>query len=82
MVDETEFRSAFNELNELPCPFKKAIFSTVCGCSRNERLFIGDREAMSCKDILAQQRCLDLLERMREAAKFALKVTGVGGGLP
>ena len=82
MVDETEFRDAYRQLNEIPCPFKKAIFSTVCACSRNERLYIGDREVLSCRSPAAQQRCLTLLGHLREAARFMLKVTSGRGELP
>jgi hypothetical protein len=79
MVDETEFRATFDDLNALPCPFKKAIFSTVCGCEKSERIYIGDREAMVCADPLAQARCRELIERLRTAARFALQVANVGG---
>ena len=82
MVDETEFRDAYETLNATPCPFKKALFSTLCACSRSERLYIGDREAIACRDPQAQQRCLLLTQRLRAAAQFALKVTTVRGELP
>jgi hypothetical protein len=79
MVDETEFRATFDDLNALPCPFKKAIFSTVCGCEKSERIYIGDREAMVCSDALAQRGCAELIERLRAAARFALQVSPMGG---
>ena len=82
MVDETEFRDVYRELNEIPCPFKKAIFSTVCACSRSQRLYIGDREVLSCGSPSAQPRCLNLLRHLREAAQFTLKVTDARGELP
>jgi hypothetical protein len=78
MVDETEFRATLDDLNTLPCPFKKAIFSTVCGCEKSERIYIGDREAMVCSTPLAQRRCVELLERLRSAARFALQAADVG----
>ncbi len=82
MVDETEFRSAWSAMNELPCPFKKAIFSTVCACQKSERIFIGDREAIGCREFEAFQRCHQLLDQLQQAARFTLKVSNLPGGLP
>jgi hypothetical protein len=82
MVDETEFRATLDDLDTLPCPFKKAIFSTVCACEKSERIYIGDREVMACADPVAQGRCNELAGRLREAARFALRVSEATTGLP
>lgn len=83
MVDETAFHETRDALHEQPCPFKKAIFSTICGCAFAERLYVGDRELINCSMPAAHARCQDLLGRLREAARFTLQVTGgMDGGLP
>lgn len=82
MVDETEFHLTRKAIHELPCPFKKAIFSTICQCPCADRIYLGDRELMNCADSHMNQRCNDLVTHLKEAARFALQVTSVGGVLP
>jgi hypothetical protein len=82
MVEEDEFRSTYNAVNQRRCGFEKAILSRHCACLCATRFFLADREGVSCESASAQQRCLSLLELMRNNARFALKLTSIEGKLP
>lgn len=71
-MDETEFKKTFRDVNGTPCVFAKAILRRCAGCSRSEKLFIAEREAVSCKSPGAHQRCLEVLTQLHDKAMFAL----------
>lgn len=81
-MEEDEYRSTYAAVNERRCVLEKALNSRTVTCSHSERFYLADREAVGCKSDTAQRRCQDLLNRMREGARFALQMTHIGGPLP
>ena len=72
MVDETEFKKTFRDVNEAPCVFAKAILRRCARCSRSQKLFLAEREAVACKSPGARQVCAEVLEQLRSKAMFSL----------
>ena len=81
-MEEDEYRSTYRSVNECRCILEKALNSRKVTCSHSRRLFLADREAVACNTQAAQTRCIALLERLRDSARFALQMTHIGGPLP
>lgn len=81
-MEEDEYRSTYNNVNQRRCVLEKALNSHKVTCSHSQRLFLADREAVACNSDAAQQRCITLLGRLRDSARFALQMTHIGGPLP
>ena len=81
-MDEKEYRSAYQNLNPVRCVFEKAINSRICNCSKSTRFNLADREGVSCNDNIAQQLCTQLLQSLRDNARFVLQQTSIDGQLP
>ncbi len=73
-MDEKEFKKTFRDVNEAPCVFAKAILRRCARCSRSQKLFIAEREAVACKSPGARQRCAEVLEVLHNKAIFALRL--------
>lgn len=74
-MDETEFKKTFRDVNGSPCVFAKAILRRCAGCSRSEKLFIAEREAVACKSPGAHQRCSNVLNQLHNKAMFTLHLS-------
>lgn len=72
-MDEMEYQTIREILNQCPCPFEKALLSSRCTCAKFQRLNIAEREAAACILPAAQVRCIALLEQLYQNARFALK---------
>jgi len=81
-MEENEFKKTFRSVNDAPCVFAKAILRRCCACSRSQKLFIAEREAVACKSPGGRQRCEEVLEVLRGKAAFALKLPHINGPLP
>lgn len=81
-MEEREFKKTFRSVNDAPCIFAKAILRRCCACSRSQKLFIAEREAIACKSPGGRQRCEEVLEVLRGKAAFALKMPVIEGPLP
>lgn len=81
-MEEDEYRSTYAAVNERRCVLEKALNNRAATCSYAERFYLADREGVGCKSDAAQRRCQDLLNRMRDGARFALQMTHIGGPLP
>jgi hypothetical protein len=55
-----------------PCPFERAILSTAFVCRTSQRQYIAEKEAVTCTQPAAQQRCKQLVAHFRQCAGFAL----------
>lgn len=82
MVDETEFKRTYADINQIPCPFEKAILTNCCNCEKSIRILIGSREAGGCTERLAQQQCLEFLNCLHHVATFAVGHTRIDSPLP
>jgi hypothetical protein len=81
-MEENEYKKTYRSLNNAPCIFARAILRRCCGCSRSQKLFIAEREAVACKSPGGRQRCEEVLEVLRDKAAFALKLPQIDGPLP
>ncbi|MGD2117730.1 MAG: hypothetical protein PVG66_05175 [Chromatiales bacterium] len=72
-MDQDAFRTTYREVNERFCAFEKSVLINQCKCSQAERFCIAEREGVHCKIDAGQARCLELLEILRDKAKFALR---------
>jgi hypothetical protein len=81
-MDNDIFRSTYRAINERFCPYEKSILTNNCECPRAQRFCIAEREGVHCDSDAAQARCIELLELLRQKARFALKATEEGGALP
>jgi hypothetical protein len=81
-MDNEVFRDTYRAINERYCPFEKAILTNNCACSKAERFCIAEREGVHCASDEAQARCLEVLEILRQQARFALKATKDSAVLP
>ena len=81
-MEEDEYRSTYQAVNERRCVLEKALNTRKVTCSHSERFYLADREGVGCKSDAAQRRCQDLLTRMRDSARLSLQMTHIGGPLP
>ncbi len=81
-MDETEYRQTYREVNERRCVFEKAINARRCSCKLSQRVNLADREGVSCTSETGCNRCKQLLDLLRNNARFALQLTNVPGPLP
>ena len=81
-MDETEYRQTYHEVNERRCVFEKAINARRCTCELSQRFNLADREGVSCTSESGCKRCKQMLDLLRDNARFALQMTNVPGPLP
>ncbi len=81
-MDNEILRRTYRDINERFCPYEKSILTDHCQCSRARRFLIAEREGINCNSDAAQQRCIELIELMRQQARFALKSTDEQAALP
>ena len=81
-MDQEAFRETYQQVNERFCAYEKAILTHQCACSQSKKLLIAEREATHCRSDAAQAQCLAYLEKLKQHARFALKLTGNTKVLP
>lgn len=74
-MDQDAFRTTYQEVNERFCAFEKSLLTNQCTCSQSERFCIAEREGVHCHTDEGQARCLELLDNLRQQARFALKTS-------
>jgi hypothetical protein len=81
-MDETSFQATRKQLNPLPCVFDKALLCQAAACEAAQRLSLGEREMVACREPLARAACGNLLQLLRANSAFALKVKDTQRILP
>ena len=81
-MEEHEYKSTYSEITRIPCGFEKALTNNQCRCSFARHFWLADREGYACKSQDASEHCSQLLEKLRENARFSLKLASVGQQLP
>jgi hypothetical protein len=81
-MDEKQYKSTYQAVNERRCVFEKTINSRCSTCSKSLRFHLADREGISCKSAAGNALCTELLALMRSNARFALHLTHADGPLP
>lgn len=82
MVDETEYQSVYDAINDIFCPYEKALLHQHCQCEMGDHFCLADRLGVGCKSKSAQQKCLHYLSLVQENARFVLQSTKRAGQLP
>ncbi|HCA27589.1 MAG TPA: hypothetical protein DEP05_08140 [Betaproteobacteria bacterium] len=81
-MDENAYRNTFSAINQITCPFEKAVLSRRVDCEKLVRINIAEREAAGCSSLTAQEHCDGLLAHLRRNALFALHLTHAEAVLP
>ena len=81
-MNEDEYRNIYSKVNQQRCVFEKMTLLRYGGCQYSQKLYLAEREAMSCQSSPAQKNCLLLLNEMREKARFSLQITQADAPLP
>ncbi|MCM8854458.1 MAG: hypothetical protein LC541_02325 [Candidatus Thiodiazotropha sp.] len=81
-MDQDAFRRTYREMNERHCAFEKSLMARHCDCSQAKKICIAEREGVHCLSDEAQQQCLELLDKLRLQARFALKSNNDNEVLP
>ncbi len=70
--NESAYKQARDTAIALPCPFERALLSLCVGCAMSRKLLLAEREAISCTQQLANERCLAFHRALHANARFAL----------
>jgi len=81
-MEESEYKSTYNELASVRCVFEKALTNNRAKCRQSSHFWLADREGYACKDRKASDRCSELLKKLRENSIFVLKLQKISGPLP
>ena len=81
-MDENEYKATYQEIAENRCVFEKALTNNQCKCRFSQHFWLADREGYACKSREISINCRDILIKLRESARFSLKLPSVGAQLP
>lgn len=81
-MEESEFKATYSNIARIPCAFEKALTNNKARCSRSRHFWLADREGYACKTSELSANCCELLVRLRENSRFALKLQQAGEKLP
>ena len=81
-MNEDEYRNIYNHINHQRCIFEKTTLLGFANCEHKQKIFLAEREAMSCRSKLAQLNCQLVLNGLRHNARFALQITSAEEPLP
>jgi len=81
-MDQDAFHQTYREINELSCAYEKGILTRNCNCTLAEKLNIAEREAVRCRSEEARERCLKLLDLLRQQSRFAFKSVEQAEAIP
>jgi hypothetical protein len=70
--NEEAYREARESAIALACPFERALLSRCVNCFKARRLLLAEREAISCTEQPASDRCLAFHRAVHRNARFAL----------
>ncbi len=81
-MDEDAFRDTYHRVNATRCVFEKALNSRQCRCHLARHFILAGRDGFGCRASAHQARCRELLDTLRQRARFALGVTRADQPLP
>lgn len=82
MVEEDEYRSTYQHINQRRCVFEKAILTRRCSCLCSTRFYLADREGIACDSTPAHSRCKQFIRQLHENARFVFKIAVPDDELP
>jgi hypothetical protein len=81
-VEENEYKSTYGEIASIRCEFEKALTNNKAKCSYSRHFCLADREGYACKSSELSEKCRGLLQKLRENARFILKLQQLSDKLP
>ena len=81
-MEESEYRSVYNERTTIRCVFEKALTNHKAKCSLSDHFCLADREGYACKDKVSSSNCREILDKLRDNSRFVLKLREINGPLP
>jgi hypothetical protein len=81
-MDEQAYKNTFHEINQLPCPFGKAMLSSRCACEKFQKLNLAEREAAACTSPQTHALCEHLLELLYLKTRFVLGIVDLEQPIP
>ena len=81
-MDENEYKASYQEIAKNRCVFEKALTNNQCKCRFSQHFWLADREGYACKSHEISINCRDILKKLRENARFSLKLPAVAEKLP
>lgn len=81
-MEESEYKSKYNELTSVRCVFEKALTNNRAKCSLSNHFWLADREGYACNNTESSVKCSELLDKLRENSIFVLKLKTIDGPLP
>jgi len=81
-MDQDVYRKFYRDMNERFCLFEKGVLSGQCSCSQAEKFYLAEREGVHCKSEEGQLLCDELLQLLKQQARFTLKAPDPTGVLP
>jgi len=81
-MDEQQYRQAFHEINQYPCPFGKAMLTSRCACEKFQKLNLAEREAAACISPQAHATCEYLVELLYLKTRFAVGIVDLDQPIP
>lgn len=81
-MEESEYKSKYNELTPVRCVFEKALTNNRAKCGLSNHFWLADREGYACNNIGSSVKCSELLKKLRENSIFVLKLKAIDGPLP
>ena len=81
-MDQDAYKKTYSEINQRFCPFEKSILANYCSCSQANRFCLAEREGIHCHSDGAQRLCQELMAKLRQHARFTLKVGNNSQPLP
>lgn len=70
--NESAYKLARDTAIALPCPFERGLLSRCAHCCKSRKLLLAEREAISCTEQGANDRCLAFHQALHANARFAL----------
>jgi hypothetical protein len=70
--NEDAYREARQSAIDLACPFERALLSRCASCFKAKKLLLAEREAMTCTERPANERCTGFHQALHHNARFAL----------
>jgi hypothetical protein len=70
--NEDAYREARQSAIDLACPFERALLSRCASCFKAKKLLLAEREAMTCTERPANERCIGFHQALHHNARFAL----------
>ena len=81
-MEESEYKSTYNQVAEIRCEFEKALTNHKAKCSLSRHFWLADREGYACKSEEAADKCRQVLKKLREKSQFVLKLQEAAEKLP